>query len=315
MNQTHYSTKITATNLALKTALQLLITPPDRAAIANYYGKHQVYSETLLDLVCAFLEVSTGWTRIARVKLATSYDQDKVDAILAMAGRLGLSANVRQADNGQSKRAGYGRFEGTWDHPVEELEGYEEWNQIVIDKYVHDSQANSGVYRGNAKPMAKFVDIETLHDALNLALKRRFEYWQSAEGKLDIVRAMPGNNAKITDIKALVGDIDDFAKLTASFLAEYQSGHKTTLATLMLTAGAYEISDTAISEAANSAEAREIMTIASLLGCTVNVRSGNNGDAWRQGYGRCEGTWDHPLNKNPGYLEWVEMEISASLTK
>ncbi len=313
MNQACHATRITATNLALKTALQLIVSKPNKKAIADYYGKHQVYSQNLLELVCAFLEVPIGWTRIARVKLPTSYDQDKVSAILALAQRLGLDAHVRQADNGRSKRAGYGRFEGTWDHPLEKLDGYEEWSQIEIDKYVHDAQANSGASKENAHSTASFVDIETLHDALQLALKRRFEYWKSEQGKLDILRAIPCNNANITEIKALVGDIDAFAKLTASFLAEYESGNFVKLMTLALTEGAYEISATATSEDALSAEAREILTIARLLGFRVAVRSGNNGRTWREGYGRFEGTWDHPLNKHSDYLEWVEMEISAAL--
>lgn len=315
MNQSCYATRITATNLALKTALQLVISKPIKSAIASYYGKHKAYSQDLLDLVCAFLEVPIGWTRIAKVKLPSIYDQDKVNAILALAKRLGLDAHVRQADNGRSKRAGSGRFEGTWDHPLEKLDGYEEWSQIEIDRYVHDSQANSGARQGNANGTARFVEIETLHDALQLALHRRFEYWKSEQGKLDILGALPCNNAKITDIKALVGDIDAFTKLTASFLAEYESGNFVRLVTLPVTEGAYEMSATATSEDALSDEAREILTIGRLLGHRVVVRSGNNGASWREDQGRFEGTWDHPLNKHPGYLEWVEMEISASLNK
>lgn len=311
MNQSCHATRITTTNLALKTALQLIVSKPNKSAIASYYGKHQVYSQTLLDLVCTFLEVPIGWTRIAKVKLPTIYDQDQVNAILALAGRLGLDAHVRQADNGRSQRAGYGRCEGTWDHPLEKLDGYEEWSQIEIDKYLHDSQANSGASQENANSTARFVDIETLHDALQLALKKRFEYWKSKQGKLDILRAIPCNNAKITDIKALVGDIDAFAKLTASFLAEYESGNFARLMTLPVTGGSYEISATATSEEALSEEAREISTISRLLGYRVAIRSGNNGAFQREGQGRFEGTWDHPLNKLPGYLEWVEMEVSA----
>ncbi len=313
MNQTRYSTQITATNLALKTALQLIVSKPNKSAIADYYGKHKAYSQTLLNLVCAFLEVPIGWTRIAKVKLPSTYDQDKVNAILALAKRLGLDAHVRQADNGRSKRADYGRFEGTWDHPLEKLAGYEEWSQIEIDKYVHDSQANSGARKENANSTASFVDIETLHDALQLALKRRFEYWKSEQGKLDILRTIPGNTNKISEIKALVGDIDAFTKLTASFLAEYESGNFAKLLILPVTEGSYEISATATSEEALSDEAREILTISRLLGFRVIVRSGNNGATWREDQGRFEGTWDHPLNKHPGYLEWVEMEISASV--
>ena len=315
MNQSCHSTTITATNLALKTALQLIVSKPSRSAIANYYGRHQVYSQTLLDLVCAFLEVSTGWTRIAKVKLPASYDQVKVNAVLALAERLGLDAHVRQADNGLSKRADYGRFEGTWDHPLEKLDGYEEWSQIEIDKYVNSSQPNSGASEENEKRTAVCVDLQTLHDALQLAVRRRFEYWRSEEGKLDIFRAIPCNASKITEIKTLVGDLDAFSQLSASFLAEYESGNCVCLVTLALTTGAYEISATATSETALSDEAQEIVTIARLLGFRVNVRSGNNGRTWRDGYGRFEGTWDHALNKHSDYLEWVELEISSSVNK
>lgn len=309
MNQTCHSTRITATNLALKAALQLITAKPDKRAIADYYGRHKAYSQDLLDLVCAFLEVPIGWTRIAKVKLPTSYDQDKVSAILALAQRLGLDAHVRQADNGLHKRAGYGRFEGTWDHPLEKLDGYEEWSQIEIDKYVHDTQANSGVSQENASGAARFVDIETLHDALQLAINRRFEYWKSGQGKLDIVRAIPCSTPKISEIKNLVGDLEAFTQLTASFLAEHENYSH--LLTLPVTTGSFEISSTATSEEALSEEAREILTIGRLLGFSVVVRSGNNGRTWREGYGRFEGTWDDLLNKHPDYLEWVEVDIKA----
>jgi hypothetical protein len=313
MKNSYSPAAITSTNLALKAALQLIVAKPDKAAISKYYGRHRVYSETLLDLVSAFLEVSTGWTRIARVKLPSVYDKDKVDSILALAERLGLEANVRHADNGLTRREGYGRdsSSGLWDYPLERLPGYEEWNQIEIDKYVHNSQPNSGASEESEKRQAVYVEQETLHDALQLAVERRYEYWKSSEGKLDILRTVPSSGPGLNDIKALVGDLEEFAKLTASFLAEYERGHYQNLVKLALTEGSFDAPASATRETALTQEAREIVAIGRLLGFRVYVRMDSNGRTWRQGYGRCEGSWDYPLNKWPDYLEWVILEIDA----